>query len=78
MGWMESFAKEEQERKARESIKQIQIEYAVELEREVLEFDAALGYKDAKAELDELKLDEEIDRQIDEARLKKHEDELDE
>ena len=35
MGWMESFAKEEQERKARESIKQIQDEYAEELELEM-------------------------------------------
>ncbi len=35
MGWMESFAKEEQERKAREDIKQTQEEYAEELEQEL-------------------------------------------
>ena len=71
MGWMQSFAKEEQERKANEAIKQTQEEYSEELEREV-----SLGYVDSQVELDEIKLDEEIDRQIDEARLKKHEEEM--
>ncbi len=36
MGWMESFAKEEQERKAREAIKQTQEEYAEEQENDSL------------------------------------------
>lgn len=70
MGWIDSFTEKERKTNAKAYIEQLQEEYANELEQE-----ASLGYPESKMELDELKLDEEIDRQIDEAWLKKHEEE---
>ena len=69
MGFIENFTEQAKKEAQDAYVKQIQKEYAEELERE-----ADLGYPESKMELDELKLDEEIDRQIDEARLKKHEE----